>query len=1069
MHSTDSLPEPHHAITGSLRQRRTMRWSLLLILCCFFLSGFAALLYEVVWLRQFAIIFGTSEFALAVVLSAYLAGLSLGASIAGRFVHRVRRPVLTYAILELVIAGTAVAVPIALQFARVVLVELFGGQAEPTDAGGIFQVLFIIASTFIIIMVPTGAMGATLPLLTRHAVRNESEVGGRVGLLYTINTLGAVVGILTAAFVFLPMWGMYATMLAGVVVNFIVFLLAVFAVRIMPRTESAEGDGTAEESLHPGSQASLAGQTIPVSSLTEDAVRPLLGRLVLPIILFSGAVSFAWEIIWTRLLAHVLGGSIFAFATMLASFLLGILLGSGIASRWARTRRQAADGLAICQLGIALSSLTIFHQIGVLAEWGRSLGISENASLWTNASLSIAVLLPSTLFIGATFPFAVRLHTETYRVAASATARIYAWNTAGSIAGSLLTGLVLLPLYGFATTAGIAVYISLLLAVSLVLLRAKYTVGLFGFVAAGILVVVLFPPQRPDGILRMSPFVHRDHEGKSLYAGVGRSATVHLSEGNGLFFLRTNGLPEATIPARGAIARMTTEEMLSLLPVLARPQAKSMLIIGLGGALAVNAVPPSIAEVDVFELEPKVVEANRQIAHLRDRDFLSDPRIRIICNDARGGLALTTKRYDCIVSQPSHPWTAGASHLYTREFMEEVRSHLTDDGIFVQWIEFGFVNQSLLKSLGATLVEVFPHVRLYRPGNNALVFLASMEPFDLEESVTQTNHPMMQSTDFYNRHGLHDVHDVAAMLTFTTPQLARYCEHAPLNTDDSNLLATHSLRLMLPGEKKRLDDSLIAGDVLLDARGLRDKLDLDLGYLGQLLQANQQTARADQFISSIQNEEQRKLAQARVQLQRGELSGCAASLQAVLAEDPENQTALALEAMLAITERRPISPGIIKKLNEPTRTVAEGWNAAKSQDWDAVARLDSRLSQATPQDVCFPSALFLRVGWRNQSGQPEKGAEAIELLQKAVPYSEQTMFLLPWAYAGLLAEEDVIVLGAVEKRIRIAQGMKKNLTPQALRAFVTKHEAILDKMNHSPEELQPRIAHARKRLQLLLR
>ena len=130
-------------------------------------------------------------------------------------------------------------------------------------------------------MVPTGAMGATLPLLTRYAVRNESEVGGRVGLLYTINTLGAVVGILTAAFVFLPMWGMYATMLAGVLVNFIVFLLAVFAVRIMPRTESAEGDGAAEESLHPGSQASLAGQTIPVNSATEDAIRPLLGRLVL--------------------------------------------------------------------------------------------------------------------------------------------------------------------------------------------------------------------------------------------------------------------------------------------------------------------------------------------------------------------------------------------------------------------------------------------------------------------------------------------------------------------------------------------------------------------------------------------------------------------------------------------------------------------------------------------------------------------------------------------------------------------------------------------------------------------
>ncbi|MDG2407710.1 MAG: fused MFS/spermidine synthase, partial [Pirellulales bacterium] len=1014
MHSTDHLRETHHAFDDRLRQRRAIRGSLLLILCCFFLSGFAALLYEVVWLRQFAIIFGTSEFALAVVLSAYLAGLSLGASVAGRFVHRVKRPVLTYAILELVIAGTAVAVPFALQFARVVLVDIFGGQTEPTDAGGVFQILFIITSTFIIIMIPTGAMGATLPLLTRHAVRNESEVGDRVGLLYTINTLGAVVGILCAAFLLLPAWGMYATMLAGVVVNFVVFLLAVLAVRILPEAAQKNLDGE-EEAQFGGTFATE--ETMPAGSMPEVAVRPFLGQLVLPLIFFSGAVSFAWEIIWTRLLSHVLGGSIFAFATMLSSFLLGILIGSAIASRWAKTRRQAADGLAICQLGIAVSSLAVFHQIGLLAEWGRSLGISENASLWTNASLCIAVLLPSTLFIGATFPFAVRLHTETYRLAASATARIYSWNTAGAITGSLLTGLVLLPLYGFSTTAAIAVSVSLLLAVTLVLLRLKTSVGLLSFVFSGVLLAIFFPPQRPDGILRMSPFVHRDHEGDPLYVAVGRSATVHLSEGNGLFFLRTNGLPEATIPARGAIARMATEEMLSLLPVLARPQSKSMLIIGLGGALAVNAVPPSIDEVDVFELEPKVVEANRQIAKLRDRNFLSDPRVDIICNDARGGLALTTKQYDCIVSQPSHPWTAGASHLYTREFMKEVRSHLTDDGVFVQWIDINFVSQPLLKSLGATLLDVFPYVRLYRPADNALVFLASNAPIALESSLAQGDHSM---SDFYNRRGLHDVHDLAAMLTFTTEQLASYCENAPLNTDDSNLLATHSLRLMLPGEKKRLDDSLTQGDALLDSGGMRAELNLDLDYLGQLLQSNNQMTRAKALVASIEDETERKLVQARIQLVQKELRDCATSVQSILVQEPENQAALEIEAMRAIAERRPIGNGMIEKLAGPGRAVAEAWNEAINQDWQAVAELDSRLSRATPKDICFTNALFLRVGWRNQSGISQNGAEAIDLLQKYVPYSEQTRFLLPWAYAGLLADEYAVVLGAVEKRIRIA-------------------------------------------------
>ena len=1055
---TDSPRHPDSPIPGSLAQRSARQYSLLLIFGCFFLSGFAALLYEVVWLRQFAIIFGTSEFALAVVLSAYLAGLSLGASIAGRFVHRVKRPVLVYAILELVIAGTAIAVPIALQFARVVLIEIFGGQVEPTDAGGIFQIVFIIASTFGIIMVPTGAMGATLPLLTRHAVRNESEVGNRVGLLYAINTLGAVVGILIAAFLFLPAWGMYVTMLFGATVNFLVFVLAVIAVRIVPDSINSDEEES-EQSLSSGGAA-------PEDASTSDAVRPIVGRLVLPIILFSGAVSFAWEIIWTRLLAHVLGGSIFAFATMLSSFLIGILIGSGVASRWARTRRQAADGLAICQLGIALSSLAVFHQIGALAEWGRSVGISENASLWTNASLSIAVLLPSTLFIGATFPFAVRLYTETYQFAARATARIYAWNTAGSITGSLLTGLVLLPLYGFETTAGIAIYISLLLAVALVLLQTKYNVGLLGFVFAGTLLVIFFPPQRPDGILRMSPFVHRDHEGLPLYAGVGRSATVHLSEGNGLFFLRTNGLPEATIPARGAIERMATEEMLSLLPALARPDAKSMLIIGLGGALAVNAVPPSIDEVDVFELEPKVVEANRLIAKLRDQDFLSDPRVDIICNDARGGLALTTKQYDCIVSQPSHPWTAGASHLYTREFMEEVRSHLTRDGVFVQWIDINFVNQSLLKSLGATLLNVFPHVRLYRPADNALVFIASMQPISIESRIEQAGHSL---GNFYNRHGLHDVHDLAAMLTFTTEQLAVYCENAPLNTDDSNLLATHSLRLMLPGEKQRLDVSLAVDDAILESGGFRDELNLDLGYLGQLLQSNNQTIRAKAFVASIQNETMRRIVQARIQLQRSELRDCAASIHEIREKEPENQAALELAAMLAIAERRPVRTLIVEKLDEPHRAVAEAWNAARNQDWKTVAQLDTRLSQAKPKDICFSNALFLRVGWRNQSGLPENGAEAIRLLQQAVPYSEQRRFLLPWAYAGLLADEYAFVLGAVEKRIRIARKIKSKLTLQARRDFVAKHEAILGEIKNPPEALQNRITQANERLKQLLR
>ena len=145
-----------------------------------------------------------------------------------------------------------------------------------------------------------------------------------------------------------------------------------------------------------------------------------------------------------------------------------------------------------------------------------------------------------------------------------------------------------------------------------------------------------------------------------------------------------------------------------------------------------RAFRPACSRIDVIELEPKVIEANRETSALRKRNPLADPRVNIIVNDARGALRLTSRRYDAIVSQPSHPWTAGASHLYTREFMQLAHDHLTADGVFVQWMNVIFMDEDLLRSLTATLLSVFPEVRVYRPDPNTVVFLASDAPLDLE-------------------------------------------------------------------------------------------------------------------------------------------------------------------------------------------------------------------------------------------------------------------------------------------------------------------------------------------------
>lgn len=183
----------------------------------------------------------------------------------------------------------------------------------------------------------------------------------------------------------------------------------------------------------------------------------------------------------------------------------------------------------------------------------------------------------------------------------------------------------------------------------------------------------------------------------------------------GSLVLRTNGLPEAVIDMPGTPPRFSGELWLSPLAVIARPAARSMLVVGYGGGVVIEGVPPSVQRVDVIELEPRVIDANRATHDKRRRDPLLDPRVNLISNDARGALALADRKYDATVSQPSHPWTACASHLYTLEFMQQAGAHLSYGGVFVQWMNVTFLDEALLRSLTATLLQAFGEVRLYRP------------------------------------------------------------------------------------------------------------------------------------------------------------------------------------------------------------------------------------------------------------------------------------------------------------------------------------------------------------------
>ena len=960
---------------------------------CFFLSGFAALLYQMAWMRRLSTVFGTSELAVATVLAAYMAGLALGAAIAARVMDRIRRPILTYGILEAAIAISAIAVPFMLQLASIAYASMFGGLPQPPDASDLGQSLFYVTVTFVVLAVPTACMGATLPMVTRYAVHKDEDVGPRVGLLYSINTAGAIAGTLVAAFLLLPSVGLWGTILTGAVVNLSVF-----------------------------GAAALLSKSVNVESSTPSESKSTFGwrseSWILPIMLFSGVATFTYEVLWTRLLSHILGGSVVAFATMLASFLSGIAIGSAIASRFAKTRAIGQAGFVIAELGIAVTCVAIYLALDRY--------VPQTAGLLGNVTVAIAFLLPATLFIGATFPFAVRILSRDESDASIASARVYSWNTVGAIAGAVVAGFVLIPILKYEGTIKLAVMVNAGLALVAATVVPPRRIALATGSATLLLILLLgFSPSAPEALLRVSP-LNDLRTGDIRYYDVGRSATVLMLERDGYFYLRTNGLSEAAIGLKGAPPSKDSQRLLATLPVLARPKAGSMLIVGFGGGVVAEDIPMSITDVDIVELEPKVLEANRSVSADRSIDPLADPRINLIVNDARNALRLTSKRYDAIVSQPSHPWTAGASHLYTREFMNLVKSRLTADGVFLQWMNTRFVSEPLLKSLIATLMDVFPHVRAYHFDANVLFFLASDAEIEPEAQIVATGEPFKSRPEEFRRVGIGSVNDLVAALAWDENGLHQLAADAPLITDNDNRMAMRSAIAFedsaLP--YSRLQELIRQYGSLFDpqsdihqemasaidfvyvidrleliyARGLsrslaetllenRDPVSLVLG--AKILQMQSQRRRADQM------------------------------LLAALEADPDNSIATYMllknrgDAVLDGSLPDRVQP-YVGNLTDVAYTVIESMESARRRDLSHARNNDELLAQAEPYEQWYLDAAKLRADWRitaTRNGESsDYAAQALDIIDEVIALRQDINFYGMRMAAAFLADDyDAVV------------------------------------------------------------
>ncbi len=973
--------------------------SMLVIFLCFILSGVAALVYQTAWTRQFALVFGTSELAVASVLAAYMGGLALGAYLIEKRIKSVQRPVLWYAGLELGIALAALLlIPAGLWLAEQLLIVIFGGQASPPTASLGGTSLFYLIAAFAVLLIPTTLMGATLPLLARHTVHSEQQIGQRIGLLYAANTAGAVGGALLGALYLLPRLGLTKTVWAAAAINLFVAALAL----TLSKT-------AANRSVTVDAEPATTDPSAPAERMQASASP----AWVLPLMLVSGAVSFLHEVLWTRMLGHVLGSSIYAFGVMVASFLAGIALGGGVGALLARRRQGAARWLAISELAAALAAMGAWYGIQQIS--------AAVDSLAQRVTFGLVLLFPLAFAIGITYPLAVRVLARNVGDAAPASARVYSWNTVGAILGSIAGGFLIVPALRYEGAVHLAVIGSCLLAVvaCFTLFRPSKWFAIPMTVAA-LAASVLFVPTMPDALLRYSP-LRVNGQGEMLFYDVGRSAAVIALRQGDQIAIRTNSLPEASIDMVGTTPQLYVEAWMAPLAVLARPKTEDMLIVGFGGGRVLEAVPPSVRNIDVIELEDKVIDANRFVSKRRLRDPLNDSRVNLIINDARGALQLTDRRYDAVVSQPSHPWTAGASHLYTRQFMQQAKDHLKPGGLFVQWMNVDFLDETLLRSLLATINDVYPHVRVYRPAPPTLLFLASDQPIQPERELEATRAAFKANAAHYASIGLNAPEDLVANLALDDDSARSFASGAPVITDDANKFATASVydfgrnisaenvgRLLAPYDPLTNPNSFIykeiapqlAFDYLARRANTFSQYDGSARERIAKLTTLFQNSDMQVYLQSLTLQSAYQIAQA----QQVQLLGTDVYPDSQLLRD------MVLEGWLGALASGNAPDNIKKlagKISQQGSVVLRAAQAATQEDWSNVAALDGLLGQIPWTSIWNNQATQLRVEWRarvrNEDLRPKFSSENLAMIDRLniIQQNPQLYVLRAWSSMGV--------------------------------------------------------------------
>ena len=662
-------------------------------------------------MRQLTLIFGSTVFATSTVLTAFMGGLALGSYYFGRKIDEsTESPLRIYALLEAGIGAFCLVWPLILAALSALYVLIH--RNVTSEFYTLSLIRFVL--TFGVILIPSTLMGGTLPVLTRFFVKRLDQLGTNIGILYALNTFGAVIGTVAAGFFLIEALGIRWTLGVGIAINFAVAAIALILTR---KTLAIKATETQQRE-------------------PEDLPDQPESHLVLWAIGISGFCALAYEVLWTRIMVFFLGSTTYAFATMLAAFLFGIALGSMVLARWVDRIKQPVAIFGIVQLGIGLFALILMPAFEELYGMSRAFQSTFGASrFWTFFSCFLVMCLP-TFLMGASFPLVTKIYTGSARQIGKSIGNVYAVNTVGSILGAFCAGFILIPILGIRPSIVLMVALNTGVGCLLVLRSRGQTETVKSLVQgigigmpilnAGLAVILLLTVNQP--LFLKSAIFKTQRPGDTLidYNEEVDATVTTLRDDEGVYrlYVDTNQAADASrwdSPSHRVIAH---------LPLLLHPRPKRALVVGFGMGLTSYSITQHGVQVDAIELSRGVISAARKyFTHINGNVFESR-LFNYTLNDGRNHILMTKTKYDMISTGIIHPLvSAGSSNIYTADFYRLCRRILSEDGILCQWVPLHRLPEAHYKMIVRTFIEVFPETTLwYKYTPDFVILIGTRQP-----------------------------------------------------------------------------------------------------------------------------------------------------------------------------------------------------------------------------------------------------------------------------------------------------------------------------------------------------